>query len=98
MLWDKAPGGRGGPKDITDLSIILAAHMIHIGGVEKTFEKSLKRALEVVATGEALEEFRKLIKSQGGWGLEIAIGSAPAQGFVVAAAGLIPVSWNGDSK
>ena len=55
-----------GPKDITDLSIILAAHMIHIGGVEKTFEKSLKRALEVVATGEALEEFRKLIKSQGG--------------------------------
>lgn len=55
-----------GPKDITDLSIILAAHMIHIGGVEKTFEKALKRALEVVATGEALEEFRKLIKSQGG--------------------------------
>lgn len=57
--------GRG-PKDLTDLSIILAAHMIHIGGVEKTFEKALKRALEVVATGEALEEFRKLLKSQGG--------------------------------
>lgn len=55
-----------GPKDLTDLCVILAAHMIHLGGVEKTFEKALKRALEVLATGEALEEFRKLIKSQGG--------------------------------
>lgn len=55
-----------GPKDLTDLSVLLAAHMIHIGGVEKTFEKALKRALEVLATGEALEEFRKLLKSQGG--------------------------------
>lgn len=34
----------------------------------------------------------------GGWGLEIAIGSTTAQGLVMAAAGLIPVSWNGDSK
>lgn len=55
-----------GPQDLTDLSVILAAHMIHIGGVEKTFEKALKKALEVVANGEALEEFRKLLKSQGG--------------------------------
>lgn len=55
-----------GPKDLTDLCVILAAHMIHLGGVEKTFEKALKRALEVLANGEALEEFRKLIRSQGG--------------------------------
>jgi pyrimidine-nucleoside phosphorylase len=55
-----------GPKDITDLSIALAAHMIHLAGVEKTFEKSHKKALEMVSSGKALEEFRKLIKSQGG--------------------------------
>lgn len=55
-----------GPRDLTDLSVILAAHMIHIGGVTKTFEQGLKKALEVVANGEALEEFRKLLKSQGG--------------------------------
>jgi pyrimidine-nucleoside phosphorylase len=55
-----------GPKDLTEISIALAAHMIHIGGVEKTFEKALKKAQEMVSSGKALEEFRKLLKSQGG--------------------------------
>lgn len=55
-----------GPRDLTDLSIVLAAHMIHIASVEKTFERSLKKALEAVASGAALEEFRKLLRSQGG--------------------------------
>jgi pyrimidine-nucleoside phosphorylase len=55
-----------GPKDLTDLSIILAAHMIHIGGIEKTFEKALKKAHHMLDSGKALEEFRKLLKSQGG--------------------------------
>lgn len=57
--------GRG-PKDLTDLSIALAAHMIHIAGVEKTFEKAHKKALEMVSSGKALEEFRKLLRSQDG--------------------------------
>lgn len=55
-----------GPKDLTDISIALAAHMIHLAGVEKTFEKAHKKALEMVSSGKALEEFRKLLKSQGG--------------------------------
>lgn len=55
-----------GPKDLTELSLALAAHMIHIAGVEKTFERSSKRANQVLATGAALEEFRKLLRSQGG--------------------------------
>lgn len=55
-----------GPKDLTDLSVILAAHMIHIAGVEKTFEKAHKKALDMISSGKALEEFRKLLKSQGG--------------------------------
>jgi pyrimidine-nucleoside phosphorylase len=55
-----------GPKDLTDLSIALAAHMIHIAGVEKTFEKAEKKARLMVESGKALEEFRKLISSQGG--------------------------------
>jgi pyrimidine-nucleoside phosphorylase len=57
--------GRG-PKDLTDLSIALAAHMIHIAGIEKTFVKAHKKALEMVSSGKALEEFRKLLRSQGG--------------------------------
>ena len=55
-----------GPEDLTQLSLELAAHMIHIGGVEKTYEKSLKKAKEVLYNGKALEEFRKLLKNQGG--------------------------------
>lgn len=55
-----------GPKDLTDLSLALAAHMIHEAGVEKTFEKALKKAELMVSSGKALAEFRKLLKSQGG--------------------------------
>lgn len=55
-----------GPKDLTDISLALAAHMIHIAGVEKTFEKAMKKARAVLDDGSALEEFRKLLKSQGG--------------------------------
>lgn len=55
-----------GPKDLTDLSIALAAHMIHLAGVEKTYAKARKKALEMVSSGKALEEFRKLLRSQGG--------------------------------
>lgn len=57
--------GRG-PKDLTDLSVALAAHMIHIAGVEKTFEKALKKANHMITSGKALDEFRKLLVSQGG--------------------------------
>lgn len=57
--------GRG-PKDLTDLSLALAAHMIHIAGIEKTFDKALKTANEMVSSGKALEEFKKLLLSQGG--------------------------------
>lgn len=55
-----------GPKDLTDLSIALAAHMIHIAGVEKTYVKAHKKALLMVSSGRALDEFRKLLRSQGG--------------------------------
>ncbi|MGE3610551.1 MAG: thymidine phosphorylase [Bacteriovoracaceae bacterium] len=55
-----------GPKDLTDLSLALSAHMIHLAGVEKTYDKALKKAELMVSSGKALEEFRKLIQSQGG--------------------------------
>ena len=57
--------GRGA-KDLSDLSLILAAHMIHIAGVESTFEKSLKRAKATIKDGSALNAFRDLIKNQSG--------------------------------
>jgi pyrimidine-nucleoside phosphorylase len=55
-----------GPKDLTDLSLNLAAHMIHQSGLEKTFPQALKKAQLMIDSGKALEEFRKLVRAQGG--------------------------------
>jgi pyrimidine-nucleoside phosphorylase len=55
-----------GPRDLTEISIVLAAHMIHLAGVEKTYPKALAKAKDMVACGKALKEFEKLLESQGG--------------------------------
>jgi len=55
-----------GPKDLTELSLALAANMIHIGGVEKSYPKALKRAKEALKSGAAYKEFEKMIEAQGG--------------------------------
>ncbi len=57
--------GRG-PKDLETLSLELAAHMIHIGGKSESFSKAMQKAKEVLKSGKALDEFRKLIEYQGG--------------------------------
>lgn len=55
-----------GPKDLTDLSLALAANMIHIGGVESTYTKAMKAAKKALESGEAMKVFRDMISSQGG--------------------------------
>ncbi len=57
--------GRG-PKDLSSLSIELAAHMIHIAGVEKTYAAALKKARKSVKDGSALKKFEELISDQEG--------------------------------
>ena len=103
-----------GPKDITDISIALAAHMIHIAGIEKTFDKAHKKALEMVSSGKALKEFRKLLRSQGGderviddysllpQATETTIVPAPKSGFIKmfenAKIGLLLIELGGGRK
>jgi pyrimidine-nucleoside phosphorylase len=55
-----------GPKDLVDLSYALAAHMVHIAGVEPTYNKALKKVKAVVKDGSALKVLENLIKDQGG--------------------------------
>ena len=55
-----------GPKDLRELSFVLSAHMVHLAGIEKTFNKSMKRVKEVVKNGLALKKFKQLISDQGG--------------------------------
>ncbi|MAF76642.1 MAG: thymidine phosphorylase [Halobacteriovoraceae bacterium] len=55
-----------GPKDLTELSIHLAGGMVHLAGLAKTHNAGIRKAKEALKSGAALEEFRKLIKRQGG--------------------------------
>lgn len=59
--------GRG-PKDLADLSIELAAGMVHIGGKTKTHEEAITMVKEVIANGSGLSKFREMIENQGGLG------------------------------
>ena len=55
-----------GPKDLTDLSLALAANMIHVGGVESSYSKSLKAAKKALNSGDAYRCFLDIVKEQGG--------------------------------
>ncbi len=56
--------GRG-PADLTTLSLLLAARMLHLGsGV--TLEEAQTRIQAALASGRGLEKFRQIIAQQGG--------------------------------
>ena len=55
-----------GPKDLTELSLDLAAAMIHIGGQSSSFNKARALAEELVNSGAALNKFIETIEYQGG--------------------------------
>ncbi|MFZ4712282.1 MAG: thymidine phosphorylase [Bacteriovoracaceae bacterium] len=55
-----------GPKDLTDLSVELAAHMILLAGKAKDLKVAKQKATESIHNGTALEKFRLMIISQGG--------------------------------
>ncbi len=55
-----------GPKDLTDISIALAANMILIGGKAKNYKEAEKKAIASIKNGKALAVFKTMIKAQGG--------------------------------
>jgi thymidine phosphorylase len=55
-----------GPKDLTDLSVLLAARMVKLAGLaadDAEAEKKVRRALD---SGAGLEVFRRCVEEQGG--------------------------------
>jgi pyrimidine-nucleoside phosphorylase len=57
--------GRG-PEDITNLSVLLAAKMLHLGARAATLEDAERQVREALASGRGLEKFRDVIRQQGG--------------------------------
>jgi pyrimidine-nucleoside phosphorylase len=70
----------GGPEDLRQVTLALAATMLQLGGVESQREAARRRAEAALRDGTALERFRHLVEAQGGkldWeshdcGLEVA--------------------------
>jgi pyrimidine-nucleoside phosphorylase len=56
----------GGPEDLRELCLELAAWMFYLGGIESTVELGKTKAERLIRSGDALEIFRKMIKLQGG--------------------------------
>ena len=55
-----------GPKDLTDLSVELAAHMAVLAGTVKSLPEARKKALATLKDGSALAKFADLLNWQGG--------------------------------
>lgn len=55
-----------GPTDLEDLSLLLAAEMVRLGGLAASLAEAEAKVHEVLKNGKALELFRKLIERQGG--------------------------------
>ena len=55
-----------GPEDLREISLELAAAMIHIAGKAKTFKHARELAEDLIETGAALNKFIETIEYQGG--------------------------------
>ncbi|MDX2090076.1 MAG: thymidine phosphorylase [Kofleriaceae bacterium] len=56
----------GGPVDTRELTHVLGAEMLVLGGVAKDPEEGRAKIEKVLADGSALEVFRKVVEAQGG--------------------------------
>jgi pyrimidine-nucleoside phosphorylase len=55
-----------GPEDLRELCLHLAGWMLQLGGAAKTVAEGKQISADLIASGKALERFRRLIELQGG--------------------------------
>jgi len=56
----------GGPSDLRQLSLELAAWMLVLGGASDSLPEGRKAAAQLIDSGRALEKFRAMVELQGG--------------------------------
>jgi len=56
----------GGPADLRDLCLELAAWMFYLGGASKTVAQGKQLSEEIIASGKAFDRFRHMVELQGG--------------------------------
>jgi len=55
-----------GPKDLEELCLTLGANMLKLAGKVKDYNKGYKLLKELLENGKAFEQFKKIVKKQGG--------------------------------
>lgn len=55
-----------GPPDLEELSIILAAHMMVLGGIYSDLDNAITGTGKMLDSGQALNKFKQMIIAQGG--------------------------------
>ena len=55
-----------GPKDLEDLSVLLAARMVHLAGLTRDDAEAQAKVRAALDSGAGLEVFRRCIEQQGG--------------------------------
>jgi pyrimidine-nucleoside phosphorylase len=56
----------GGPHDVRELTLVLGAEMLRLGGVESNLASAIERLERALSSGTALQKFAELIEAQGG--------------------------------
>ncbi len=56
----------GGPEDLRELCLELAAWMLYLGRASKTVAEGKRQSTDLISSGKALERFRQMIELQGG--------------------------------
>ena len=56
----------GGPADLHELCLELAAWMFFLGGASKTVAEGKQLSEQIIASGKAFERFRQMVELQGG--------------------------------
>lgn len=55
-----------GPADLRELCLVLAGHMLVLGGRAADLDEGIKQAASQISSGAALERFRRVVEFQGG--------------------------------
>jgi pyrimidine-nucleoside phosphorylase len=56
----------GGPEDLRELCLHLAAWMFYLGGTSKTVAEGKQLSEQIIASGKAFDTFRHMVELQGG--------------------------------
>ncbi len=60
--------GGGGPPDLRELTVVLVAEMLLLGGVAPSLAEARARVEQAIADGRGLRKLREIVEAQGGDG------------------------------